>query len=140
MSERVHSIISVFRYSWFVFSAVLEDLCFTADGVIVARIFRTSGKYAMLGWDNIRKKEEKLAELSIEELLKANKNNFVIPNSKIKKVELKKYLRLARINIMTNEKKYGWFVRGIPSEKSSKIEDYERILRSVFPYKLSVPK
>jgi hypothetical protein len=140
MSEKVYGIISVLRVSWFGFSLIFEALCFTTDCVIVARTERTYGRSGGLVTYRAAKKAEGLTGLSAEELLKTDINNFVLLYSDIKKVELKKYLRGARINITTNEKKYRWFVQGIPGQKSPKIEDYERILRSAIPDKSSVSK
>jgi len=140
VSERVLGIISVFR-RFFGRGTVLEELYLTADMVIVARIGGGSLLiWPLATWFRVGKKEEKLAELSVEELLKADKNNFAIYNSEIRKVELKKHGLEVEINIITNEKKYEWHVRGSPRKKNAKIEDYEKILELVFPDKLSVSK
>jgi hypothetical protein len=148
MSEKVLRTISVARLVWHRFGTFYEVLCFTADAVVVARTacytafprgFIYIRDYGALEYYGVKKNEEKIIELSAEEILKIDKNNFVIPNSEIKKVELRILgFARAKINVTTNEKKYEWFVRGIPSEKSAKIEDYERILRSFFLDKLSV--
>lgn len=140
MDEKVHGIISGLRLARFGFGTIFEELCFTADCVIVARTGGAYGKGGGFAAYRAMKKAESLTELSAGELLKTDVNNFVILYSEIKNVELKKHLRGAKITITTNEKKYGWFTRGIPNEKSAKIEDYERILRSVFQDKLSVSK
>jgi len=140
MSERVLGIISGLRLVWFGFRTIFEELCFTPDKVIVARTGTIYGRGGALTAYQAKKKAEELAESSAEEILKTNMSNFVIPTSEIKKVELRRFVRGVRISVITNEKKYGWFARGIPREKSAKIEDYERILRSVFSDKLSVLK
>jgi hypothetical protein len=140
VSEKVRGIISVFRLSWFGFSIILEDLCFTVDRVIVVRTGRTYVRSGAVAVYRASEKSEGLKGLSAEALLKTDVNNFVMLYSEIKKVELKKHLRGAKINLITNEKKYGWFVRGIPGEKSAKIEDYERILQPVFLEKFSVSR
>lgn len=72
--------------------------------------------------------------------MKADKNNSAISNSEIRKVELRKHGLGAEINMITNKKKHKWYVRGIPRKKNAKIEDYEKILKLVFPDKLSVSK
>jgi hypothetical protein len=141
VSEKVLGIINVFRTIFFGRGTVLEELYLTADMVIVARIGGGSLLiWPLATWFRAGKKEEKLAEFSVGELLKADKNNFAIFNSEIRKVELKKHGLGAEINIITNEKKYEWYVRGIPGKKNAKIEDYEKILELVFPDKLSVSK
>lgn len=140
MSERVLGIISGLRLSWLGFRTILEELCFTPDKVIVARTGTIYGRGGALAAYQATKKAEELTESSAEEILKTNMKNFVIPNSEIKEVELRRFVRGARINVITNERKYGWFARGIPGEKSAEIEDYERILRAVFSDKLSVSK
>jgi len=140
MSDKVHGIISVFRLSWFGFSIILEDLCFTVDRAIVVRTGRTFGRSGAVTVYRASKKSEELRRLSAEALLKTDVNNFEMLYSEIKKVELKKHLRGSKINVITNEKKYDWFVRGIPGEKNAEIEDYERILQPVFLEKLSVSR
>jgi hypothetical protein len=140
MSDRVLGIISGLRLSWLGFRTILEELCFTPDKVIVARTGIIYGRGGARAAYQATKKAEELTKSSAEEILRNNINNFVIPNSEIKEVELKKFVRGARIEIITHEKKYGWFARGIPGEKGAGIEDYERVLRSVFSEKLSVSK
>jgi hypothetical protein len=74
--------------------------------------------------------------VSVEELLSADQNNFAISYDKIEKVELKKFGKGAFINITANGKKHHWTVRGIPSIKNPKIEDLENILRPIFQEKI----
>ena len=58
----------------------------------------------------MRKKAEEFAEISAEEILKADKNNFAIPYSEILKVEMKKggFLSPPNITIFTADKKYSF--------------------------------
>jgi hypothetical protein len=138
MNEKALGIISVLRLVWF--TTLFEELCFTADEVIVVGTGSIYGRGGALESYRANKKAEKLAELSEEDLLETSIINLIIPKEEIKKVELIKFVRGARINITTNEKKYKWFVRGIPGETSPKIEDYERILQPIFLDKLTVSK
>jgi hypothetical protein len=117
MSERVLGIRSVLRFVWFGFRTIFEELCFTPDKVIVARTGTVYGRGGVLAAYQATEKAKEFTESSAEEILKTDMNNFVIPNSEIKKVELRKFVRGSRINVITNYKKYGWFARGIPLKK-----------------------
>ena len=149
MSEKVLGIIRVFRPAFA--RQIYEDLFLTPDRVIVAR---TSGGIGGMLFGAVggaiegvisayreKKKEKGYLELPLEDVLKADKNNFAIPKSEITKVELKKFGRGAKINIITSKKKHKWYAAGlIPEKKGVKLEDYENILRPVFGDKLSVKK
>ena len=85
----------------------------------------------------------------LEEFLKKSKIQFVIPNSEIGEIELKKtWAGTPKLTIITSRKKYEgarsyikheWTVEGlIPEKKDVTLEDYENILRSIFGDKLSV--
>ncbi len=111
-------------------------------GVVIGAIDLLSGLYA-------RRKSGELLKASVEEFLKADKNSFVIPNSEIREVELKKgWLTGVKLDITMNKKKYEWgrlyekhrwnVVGLIPEKKDAKVEDYENILRPAFGDKLSV--
>jgi hypothetical protein len=72
--------------------------------------------------------------------LKANENNYVIPNTDIQKIEIKKK---NNFQIITNKNKYKWYI--IPTEigwtKSSLKEDIRKLeilLRPIFGDKLYV--
>jgi hypothetical protein len=97
--------------------------------VIVVRTGKDGGSWGWgvldvrVAWRRAKKEGEKLASLSVEELFKADENNFAILNSEIEKVRLKKYGLGAVINITTGEKKHNWPARGIPMKKGAKIED-----------------
>ena len=124
---------------------IFESLYLTKDKTIVLRM----DKGGFLGWGTgnaisawyrANEQDKYLTKLSPNELPKLNEDDYVIPFSEITKVELKKYGRGAIINIITNEKKYGWFARGLPDKKKPKFDDYEKILETVFLEKLSVSK
>jgi hypothetical protein len=142
MSEAL-GVISVMRNT--VVTNIFESLYLTKDKVIVLRM----GKGGFLGWGvgnailawyRANDQDKYLAKLSPDELPELNDDDYVIPFSEIKKVELKKYGRGAKINIITNEKEYGWFARGLPDKKKPKFDDFQKILETVFSEKLSVSK
>jgi hypothetical protein len=85
------------------------------------------------------KKKEEHRELSLEDILKADKNNYAISNSDITEVELKKLWRGTHIQIKTS-KKYGktkWDVEGSWKDVGEK---YDNMLRPIFGDRLSVKK
>jgi len=59
---------------------------------------------AILAWHRANQQDKRLATLSADELPELNEDDYVIPFSEIQKVELKKYVRGAKINIITDEK------------------------------------
>lgn len=71
-------------------------------------------------------------------------DSFSMPKSEIVKVELNKFLpfwRKVKLNIITGETEYSWFVQGfIPKKKGTRLENYESLLRPIFGDKLSVKK
>jgi hypothetical protein len=145
MSEQVLGIIGVRRTGGWTVSQIFEALYLTDERVIVVRTAK-GGAFGwgvgnvIAAWYRAGAQEEKLAGLSPEQLLNAYENNYDIPYSRIKKVELKKFGLGAFINIVTDEKKYQWATRGIPGHKHPRIEDFEKILVPVFGDKLSVSK
>jgi hypothetical protein len=147
MSEEVLGIIGVFRPAFA--RQISETLYFTLDRTVVART--SSGKGGMLfgavgagieaGLQHreAKKKGELYSKLSFEDILKADKNNYAIPNSEITEVELKKYGRGTKLNIKTS-KKYGktkWYVGGAWKDVGEK---YENMLRPIFKDRLIVKK
>ena len=88
-----------------------------------------------------RHEAKEYRELSLEEVLKANKNNYAIPNSDITEVVLKKLWRGVQIQIKTS-KKYGKTLWGVDVVGSWKDvgEKYENMLRPIFGDRLSVKK
>ena len=139
--NEVIGIMGARRRGWSV-SQVFEALCLMEDRVIVARTAQGGlfGGGAIPAWYKAASQEQKLVGLSAEQLLKASENNYDIPYSKIKRVELKKFGLGAFINIITDEKKYRWAARGIPGYEHPGIEDFEKILRPVFGDRLTVSK
>ena len=94
---------------------------------------------AVLDARKAKKKDEEQRELSLEDILKADKNNFAIPNSDITEVELKRYVRGTKIEIETS-KKYGktkWYADGAWKDVGEK---HENMLRPIFGDRLSVKK
>ncbi len=142
MSEAL-GFISVMRRT--VVTNIFESLYLTKDKVVVLRMGKGgflgwgTGN-AMLAWYKANDQDKHLAKLLPAELPKLNEDDYVVPFSEITKVELKKFGRGAIINIITNEKKYSWFARGLPDKKKPKFDDYEKILETVFLERLSVSK
>ena len=131
---------------------IQETLFFTPDRVVVAR---TSGGLGMAfgavaaGLEAYKgiKKEKEYLELSLQEILEIDKDNFALPYFEITKVELKKgWLKQPKLSIIlsrevSKEKKYEWNLMGlIVPEKGVKFEDYENTLRPIFGDRLSVKK
>ena len=126
-------------------SNIFESLYFTDDKILVLRVAKAGFMgygvgNVISGWYRARDQDKNLAKLPPEEAIKSNENNYVIPFSEITKVELKKFGLGAIINILTNQKKFSWFARGLPDMKKSKFDDYEEILRRVFSEKLFVER
>jgi len=149
MSEKIFGIIEANRPAFM--RTIRETLFFTSDKVIVARTSGSSGvMFGAIGaiYDSITttKKAEKMLELPLEDVLKAHKDNYAIPNSEITRVELKSRMRL---NIITSKDKHKWYGGGLsrdlilPEKKEKKVrypEDYGNMLRPIFGDKLSVKK
>ena len=94
-----------------------------------------------------KKKQEEVGDpyapylkMSPEDLLKAGKDNYAIPNSKITKVELKILSDTQELNIITDEKEYRWRGWVVWVDPRKTLEDYEDLLRLAFPDKLSIKK
>ncbi len=150
MSEKVLYTINLNRPAFA--RMVRETLFVTPDRLIVAK---TSGKGfgVMFGaggalYDQLvtekkaKEKGEKLAEISPEDILKSDENNYAIPNADIQKIEVKSR---ARFHITTTKKKHKWYLLAKKMEwtKTSiheDIENLENILRPIFGDKLSVKK
>ena len=114
---------------------VFEALYFTSDKVIVARTatgiqMGWGAGDAILGWYKAKEQEERMGDLSVEELLSADINNFAISYDKIEKVELKKFGKGAFLNIYSESKKYHWNLHRLSG--SYKVEDFVTFLRSIF--------
>lgn len=166
MSEKVLGIVKVARpyWGWNIFewsSFIHEQLVFTSDRVLVIRkwseymgggVGATDVIDGLTGvaFDAIKTSESKRRMLererhvrTLEELLRADKHNFAIPNSEIRKIELKSRFRF---HITTNKEKHKWYASPHPystTEKGKEIKypaDYENMLRPTFGDKLSVKK
>lgn len=143
--DEVLGIVGVRRTGGWTGSQIFEALCLTNGRIIVARTAK-GGAFgwgvgdAAAAWYKAGSMEQKLDNLSAQQLLKDNENNYDIPYSKIKKVELKKFGLGAFINIITDEKKYQWAARGIPGYKHPRIDDFKKILLPFFGEKLAVSK
>jgi len=183
MSEKVLGIIKgLRRIGWR--SAVNEALFVTSDRVVVARLPDVSSGYlpggtyndvgdivgefvwtAILGYarskdeEKLRKAEEHLKTVEVEDILKADNHSFAIPNSEITKIELKYGSRLSGklgVNIMTSKKKYEWLLfpvalfipknvrihakKEFSAERERCAEHCKNVLRPIFGDKLSVKK
>jgi hypothetical protein len=141
--EEILGIVKVVR-TGFSFPSINEELFITTDRVIVARIGKGGELFGAIGsavqWFRTRGKGEKLEKLPLDDILKADKNNFAIPRAEIRKVELKKFGRGAKVNIQASKKEYKWYAGGIPDKESAELEDYETVLKSAFPENLRVSK
>jgi len=143
MSEEVLGIIQVLKTG---FRSANQILFVTPDRVIVARKSGASGGlFGVIGIaiqaSKGKKREKEYLELSPEDVLKADKKNFALPNSEIREVELKcGGGNLVELKIITSEKKHKWLVLPFEVKKEQRTEDCENILRPVFGDRLSVKK
>lgn len=81
-----------------------------------------------------------MENLSVEEVLNSDPNNFALSYKTIEKVELKKFLGAVTIKITSDGKTYKWGVRGIPHLEKTTIADVEKILQPIFGEKLEAPE
>ena len=114
---------------------VFEALYFTNDKIVVVRTatgfqMGWGAGDAVLGWYKAKEQEERMGDLSVEELLSADINNFAITYEKIQKVELKKFGKGAFLNIYSQDKKHHWNLHRLSG--SYKVEDFETFLQSIF--------
>ena len=122
-----------------------ESLYFTNDQVIVLRVgqggFMGHGAGdVILGWYDARDQDKSLAKLAPADALRSNENNYVIPFSEITRVGLRKWGLGGTITIKTNQKKYRWYLRGLPGMKKPRFGDFEEVLQRVFSERLFVKK
>ena len=152
MSEKVLGVLNAWRTGGWRGGMHHRVLIFTENRLIVAETGDKKGTFARLMggafggvvggvgglmYDAKRAKEagEKLVELSVEDILKANKKNFAIDNSEVVRVELKK----ARLRIETSVKKQDWILEGIPGMKAKSrwkglpFEAYVDVLKQCVP-------
>ncbi len=153
MSEDVLGVIKVLRPA--LMRQILETVYFTPDRTVVARtsggkggiLFGAVGGVieGFLMYEEAKKKGEQYSKLSLDDVLKADKNNYAILNSEITEVELKKFGRGTKLNIKTSVKHgssmYGetnWYVaEGGWKEVGEKMEN---MLRPIFKDRLIVKK
>ena len=111
----------------------------------------TPDKVFVLGIAEVTPRSRTEYSYSVTTILKADEK--VVPNSEIRKVELKLYppylLTLweliffprIRLSIVTREREYKWLVIGpFPEKNDVKLEDYENMLRPIFGDRLTVKK
>jgi hypothetical protein len=135
MNEKVLGVMGVSRIVGWSRLQVYEALCFESDKVIVVR---TATGFQMgwgagdtvTGWNKAIEQEKHIGNLSVEELLSSDINNFVLTYDKIRKVELKKFGKGAFLNIYSEDKKYHWNLHRLSG--SYKVEDFITFLQSVF--------
>jgi type IV secretory pathway TrbF-like protein len=150
--EEIKGYILADKFSWK--PNIHFALFFTLKRLIVAKVgalfkdFVASAEYA--------KKAEELKEVSIESILKADKDNFEIPYTDITDIEIKKagwkdklvadFVTIGTLTIKIKDKKGQKFnitkLRIDPSApskvKPQKLEDCINVVRSVLSDKLSV--
>jgi hypothetical protein len=135
MSSKPLGIMGVSRIVGWTRHQIYEALVFREDKIIVVRTatgFRMDWGAidSIVGFYKSAKKEQCLEDLSVEELLSADINNFVIKYDQIRKVELKTFGKGAFLNIHCQEKKYHWNLFRLSG--SSKVEDFESFLQPLF--------
>jgi hypothetical protein len=116
------------------------------DGVIVAKTGTglTSIVSPLATAVMVDRKSKELSTKSIDDILKADKHNYFIPNSEINEVILKKKLGSIKIRINSKNKQVEWTAMGFSATKPNgekqdlkhRIEDYEITLRPIFGEKL----
>ncbi len=158
MSEKVVGVVKVFRSATFR-GMINERLYFTPARIVVARTSSDKGGY-MFGVvgaaaDAVRqtreekKKTEHYSALPLEDMIKADKHNYAIPNGQVRKIELKKQWRGASIEIETDTKviegkktKQKWVINQRLKDKPPRddIPEYADVLRPIFGDRLTVNK
>lgn len=148
MSEEVLCVVPVIRPAFM--RIINETLYFTSERTVVART--SGGKGGMLlgavggllQYEEARKKGEQYSQLALEDILKADKNNYAIPASEVTEIELKKYGKVAKINMKTTSE-HGKAMYGETKWQTLEAwkdigEKFENILRTIFKDKLVVKK
>ncbi len=117
---------------------VFEALYFESDRMVVVRtatgiqMGRGAGN-VFRGWNQSIKQEERMVDLSVEELLSADINNFAVTYDKIKKVELKKFGKGAFITFYFEDKKIRWGAHRLSG--SYEVEEFDAFLETLFKEK-----
>jgi hypothetical protein len=135
MSSKALGVMGVSRIVGWSRLQVYEALYFTSDKVVVVRTatgfqMGWGAGDAVTGWYKAIKQEERMVDLSVEELLSADINNFVLSYDKIEKVELKKFGKGAFLKIYSQDKKYHWNLHRLSG--SYNVEDFITFLQSIF--------
>jgi hypothetical protein len=135
MSSKQLGIMGVSRIVGWKRLQVYGALYFMSDKVLVIRTatgfqMRYGVGDAIYGWHKSIEQEKRMVDLSVEELLSADINNFALTYEKIRKVELKKFGKGAFLDIYTADKKYHWNLHRLSG--SYKVEDFITFLQSVF--------
>ncbi len=148
MSGEVLGVVPVIRPAFM--RIINETLYFTPERTVVART--SGGKSGMLlgavggvlQYEEAKKKGERYNQLSLEDVLRADKNSYAIPTSEVTEVELKKYGKVAKINMKTSSQHgksmYGetkWQTLEPWKDTGEKLEN---MLRTIFRDKLIVKK
>ena len=119
-------------------------LVFSSESVVAAKIGGVLG--ATLGYyfgttglaiynRSLSKRADELKDISIDEILKADKDNFMIPYRDITKVEMKKggMLSPTRVTFLTKDKKYTFNLL-----KRKTFNDCVDLIKSILPDKVAV--
>ena len=135
---------------------ITETLLITPDRMVVART--SGGKGGAIGGllggaiggavggvlqaRDAKKKTEQYSQISLESILKADKNNYAIPNAEIQKIEIKSR---NRFHITTTKEQHKWYLSPkemgwTTSSIKEDIKNLENILRPIFGDRLSVEK
>lgn len=128
-------------------------LFFTSNRLAVAKIEGQLKELAFFDFGFFAKKAEELRDVSIESLLKADKDNFEIPYSEITKVEIRKAgwkdklaasRSLPGIITIVGKEEHKFLIAQLAIEGSKyrpqKFEECVDLLRSVLSSKVSVKK
>lgn len=135
---------------------ITETLFITPDRIVVART--SGGKGGVIGGllggaiggavggvmqaRDAKKKTEQYSQISLESILKADKNNYAIPNTDVEKIEIKSR---NRFHITTTKEQHKWYLSPkeagwTTSSIKEDIKNLENILRPIFGDRLSVEK
>jgi hypothetical protein len=135
MSRKPLGIMGVSRIVGWTRLQIFEALYFTNGKIVVARTatgihWGWGAINAINGWRKAIEQEKRMVNLSVEEILCADINNFVLPYDKIQKVELKKFGKGAFLNVYYVDKKYHWNLHRLSGSYNA--EDFITFLQSLF--------
>ncbi len=128
MNGKALGIIGVIRFVGWTRLQLYETLYFSSDKLIVSRTATGSrADYgainAVTGYYTAKAQEETMENLSPEEILSSDENNFALPYNQIDAVILKKFLGAVQVTIRSNGEKYKWSVRGLPHSDRFTLEN-----------------